>query len=155
MEVLITQMLARHIPAVVELERCCQLNSRGESSYEKLFQEQDSVLLVSLNGNSEVIGCFSGWLVVDELEIDNVAVAPGWRGAGVGAKLLAEALQIAHQRGAVQAFLEVRANNTAARSLYEKQGFTTIGRRKNYYQDPVDDALIFSKKIAEAVKHEP
>lgn len=155
MEVLITKMLAGHIPAVVELERCCQLNSRGESSYEMLFQKQNTVLLVSLNENSEVIGCFSGWLVVDELEIDNVAVAPDCRRAGVGAKLLAEALRIAQHLGAVQAVLEVRSNNTAARSLYEKQGFTAIGRRKNYYQNPLDDALIFSKKIAEAAKDEP
>ncbi|MBS1791315.1 MAG: ribosomal protein S18-alanine N-acetyltransferase [Acidobacteria bacterium] len=155
MEVSITQMLVRHIPSVVELERFCQLNSRGESSYEKLCKEQNSVLLVALNANSEVIGCFSGWLVADELEVDNVAVAPNWRRAEVATKLFAEAQQIALKRGATQAFLEVRSSNTAARSLYEKQGFTVVGRRKNYYLDPLDDALILAKKIAGPLKQEP
>lgn len=155
MEFQVTQMLARHIHAVVELERCCQLNSRGESSYEKLVHQQNSVLLVSLDGNSEIIGCFSGWLVADEFEVDNLAVAPKWRRSGVAANLLAEALRIARLRGATHAFLEVRSSNAVARALYEKQGFTAMGKRKNYYQNPPDDALIFSKKIDAALKHEP
>ncbi len=141
-------MLVEHISSVVELEQCCHLNSRGAVGYARLLQDQFSVLLVSLDIDSKVVGCFSGWLVADELEIDNVAVAPGWRRSGLGSKLIAAALQVASQKGAVQAFLEVRSNNEAACSLYEKIGFTVVGRRKNYYRDPIDDALILSQKIA-------
>ncbi len=148
MEVRISQMLVEHIPAVVELEQYCQLSSRGAEGYAKLLQEPLSVLLVSLDEDSSVVGCFSGWLVADELEIDNVAVAPDSRRSGLGSKLIAAALQVASQKGAVQAFLEVRSSNYAACSLYEKTGFTVVGRRKNYYHDPVDDALILSQKIA-------
>jgi len=151
LEVTITNMRVEHIPAVVELERKCQLSSREAEGYAKLLHESASVLLVSLSEDSKVIGAFSGWLVADEFEIDNVAVASAWRKAGVGSKLLTAALQLARQKGAVRAFLEVRSNNSAARSLYENQGFTLVGRRKNYYSQPDDDALIFSKKIDDPI----
>lgn len=142
-------MLVEHISSVVELEQCCQLSSRGAEGYAKLLEEPVSVLLVSLDKDSNVIGCFSGWLVADELEIDNVAVAPDWRRSGIGSKMIAAAMQVASQKGAVQAFLEVRSSNEAACSLYEKIGFIVVGRRKNYYREPVDDALILSQKIAD------
>lgn len=149
MEARISPMLVEHISSVVELEQCCQLSSRGAKGYAKLLEDPFSVLLVSLDKDSKVIGCFSGWLVADELEIDNVAVAPDWRRFGIGANLITSALHAASQKGAVQAFLEVRSSNSAACSLYEKIGFMVSGRRKDYYRDPVDDALILSCKIAD------
>lgn len=143
----ITSMLGEHIKSVVELERQCQLSTRGEEGYAKLLSETNSILLVALSEDLKVIGCFSGWQVADEFEIDNVAVAPDCRNAGVGSKLLANAIEAARQQGSVQAFLEVRSSNKSACSLYEKFGFLTAGRRKNYYCDPADDALILSLKI--------
>lgn len=140
-------MLAEHIPSVIELERRCQLTSRSAASYIKLLQDNSSIALVSLDEHSNVLGSFSGWLVADEFEIDNVAVAPDWRRFGIGSILLEAALQAASQKGALQAFLEVRASNCAACSLYEKIGFTVAGRRKNYYRDPIEDALVLSRKI--------
>lgn len=147
MEVIISRMLAEHIPSVVELERQCWLSTRGVDGYVRLLSETNSVLLVALGEDLGVIGCFSGWLVADEFEIDNVAVAADWRKSGIGSKLLSAAIEIARQNGANQAFLEARSSNRPACLLYEKIGFVATGRRKNYYRDPVDDALIFSLKI--------
>lgn len=147
MEVIVTSLLAEHIPSVVELERQCQLSTRAEDGYAKLLLETNSVLLVAVGEGLKVIGCFSGWMVADEFEIDNIAVSPDWRKSGVGSKLLSAAIKIARQKEASQAFLEVRSSNQAACSLYKKFGFVSVGRRKNYYRDPVDDALIFSLKI--------
>ncbi|MBP6822985.1 MAG: ribosomal protein S18-alanine N-acetyltransferase [Acidobacteria bacterium] len=147
MEVIITSMLTEHIPSVVELERQCQLSTRGEDGYARLISEMNSVLLVAVSEGLKVIGCLSGWLVADEFEIDNVAVSTDWRKSGVGSKLLSAAIEIARQKKANQAFLEVRSNNQAACSLYEKYGFVPVGRRKNYYRAPEGDALIFWLKI--------
>lgn len=151
MGIRITRMLTEHIPAVIELERQCQLSTRGEAGYDKLVREPASVLLVSLSEESQVVGCFSGWLVADEFEVDNVAVSPDWRRVNIGSKLLVEGLELAQKKGAVKAFLEVRSHNQAACLLYEKLGFEIVGRRKNYYRDPVDDALILSRKIARLI----
>lgn len=147
MEVSITRMLAEHIPAVVELERQCRLSTRGEDGYARLLQDANSALLISQNTDSQVVGCFSGWLVADEFEIDNIAVAADYRQSGIGSKLLSAAIKIALQKGAIRAFLEVRSNNIAACCLYEKFGFNVAGRRKNYYRDPADDGLILSLEI--------
>ncbi|MEK7832054.1 MAG: ribosomal protein S18-alanine N-acetyltransferase [Acidobacteriota bacterium] len=140
-------MLAKHVSSVVELERQCRLSTRGEGGYARLLSETNSVLLVALSEGLKVVGCFSGWLLADEFEIDNVAVAADWRKAGVGSKLLSAAIEVACQKGGGRAFLEVRSDNKIACSLYEKFGFVSVGRRKNYYRDPVDDALILSLKI--------
>ncbi len=148
LEIKITSMLAEHVPSVIELERQCQLSTRDLEAYINLLKEPTSILMVALNEDRLIVGCFSGWLVADELEIDNVAVAPDWRRASVGTRLLVAALETARKNGAEKAFLEVRSNNSAACLLYEKIGFEVVGRRKNYYRDPVDDALILSRKIA-------
>ena len=140
-------MRAEHIPSVVELERRCQLSTRGEDGYARLILEMNSVSLVAVDEGLKVIGCFSGRLVADEFEIDNVAVSPDWRKSGVGSKLLSAAIEIVRQKEVNQVFLEVRSNNQAAYALYEKLGFVLVGRRKNYYRAPEDDALIFSLKI--------
>jgi ribosomal-protein-alanine N-acetyltransferase len=79
----------------------------------------------------------------DEWEIENIAVdAPVGR-RGLGSRLLGEFLNRMRAQGGCRVFLEVRPSNEAARKLYEKLAFVEVGRRKNYYQNPTEDALIF------------
>jgi len=82
------------------------------------------------------------WLVMDEVHINNVAVRPECRGGGVGRTLLEFVLGLAAGLGARRATLEVRRSNGAALKLYERLGFKVAGLRKNYYANPVEDALI-------------
>jgi [ribosomal protein S18]-alanine N-acetyltransferase len=89
-----------------------------------------------------VVGYVVAWVVGDEAEVANLAVAPEWRGRGVGAVLLDAALTEARQGGAHVAHLEVRDSNKAARALYGSRGFTPVGRRRRYYQSPVEDAVL-------------
>ena len=84
-----------------------------------------------------------GQLVVDELHIHTLAVAPPWRRAGLARRLLRTALREAGALGARSATLEVRRSNGAARQLYEGAGFTPSGVRPGYYADPKEDALIY------------
>jgi [ribosomal protein S18]-alanine N-acetyltransferase len=82
------------------------------------------------------------WVVVDEVHINNVAVRPECRGAGVGRALLSFVLRLAAGLGARRATLEVRRSNAGALKLYDGLGFSIAGVRRNYYANPVEDALI-------------
>jgi ribosomal-protein-alanine N-acetyltransferase len=89
-----------------------------------------------------VAGFCAFWLVVDEIHINNVAVRAQFRGHGIGTALLRHVLAEARQLGAKRATLEVRASNDSARRLYERIGFYVAATRRNYYTNPVEDALI-------------
>lgn len=81
-------------------------------------------------------------IVVDQGEIANLAVAPDARRQGLAARLIRDALQFAVGRGVVAVYLEVRESNIAARALYESHDFRPIGRRRGYYHNPPEDALV-------------
>ena len=89
-----------------------------------------------------VIGFCSFWRILDELHINNIAVAPERRHQGVGSALLKRVLEEGTQLGAKRATLEVRQSNEPARRLYERFGFSVSGVRRGYYTQPVEDALI-------------
>jgi [ribosomal protein S18]-alanine N-acetyltransferase len=89
-----------------------------------------------------VAGFCTVWLVLDEVHINNIAVHPDTRGKGTGRILLEFVLGLTAGLGARRATLEVRRSNAAALKLYERLGFQTAGVRKNYYSNPVEDALI-------------
>ncbi len=90
-----------------------------------------------------VLGFIVARALGEEWEIENVVVTNLERGRGLGARLVQELLQQARGRGARSVFLEVRESNEAARRLYAKSGFVPAGRRKGYYADPPEDALLF------------
>ena len=83
----------------------------------------------------------------EEAEILNIAAAPDHRHEGVGGLLLTRMLDDAEESGAQNVYLEVRASNTPARSLYKKAGFSEIGIRRHYYTKPREDAILMKKAI--------
>ncbi len=84
------------------------------------------------------------WLMVDEAHITTFAVHPAWRRQRIGERLLLAFLDVAVDRDAHEATLEVRLSNLAARKLYEKYGFRPVGLRPRYYSDDQEDALIMT-----------
>jgi [ribosomal protein S18]-alanine N-acetyltransferase len=84
------------------------------------------------------------WLMVDEAHITTFAVHPAWRHQRIGERLLLAFLDLARDRHAREATLEVRLSNLAARRLYEKYGFRPVGLRPRYYSDNNEDALIMT-----------
>jgi ribosomal-protein-alanine N-acetyltransferase len=101
-----------------------------------------SYCYVVRDASQHVVGYCSFWRVLDELHVNNVAIAPAQRGRGAGTALMREVLRQGARMGARRATLEVRRSNEAARRLYERLGFSLAGVRRAYYTSPVEDALI-------------
>jgi ribosomal-protein-alanine N-acetyltransferase len=91
-----------------------------------------------------LVGFACAWVLPPEIKINNVAVAPGWRRRGVGGVLLESLLRIARDGNCVEATLEVRPTNRAARILYLRYGFRDVGYRKGYYADTGEDAVLMT-----------
>jgi len=87
------------------------------------------------------------WVVGDELKINNIAVRAEWRGRGLGAALLARVLERGRAEECSEAELEVRPSNEVARRLYEHHGFREVRRRKGYYQDTREDAIVMVARL--------
>ncbi len=94
-----------------------------------------------------VVGYAGFWYIVDEAHISTIAVHPDWRGRGVGERVLAGLLERALDLGATAATLEVRLTNTPAQNLYRKYAFEVVGRRKRYYRDNGEDALLMTAAL--------
>jgi [ribosomal protein S18]-alanine N-acetyltransferase len=99
-----------------------------------------------------VLGYVVAIFAADEGEIANLAVAPDAQRRGIGARLLDSALSEAERRGAAVLYLEVRESNEAARGLYRSRGFHEVGRRRSYYQRPVEDALLLRRSVGPGLK---
>ncbi len=89
-----------------------------------------------------VAGFIVGQSIADQWDIENIAVASPSQRKGLGSRLLGEFLHHVRSSGAVAVYLEVRESNQAARNLYEKWGFSEAGRRRSYYVEPLEDALV-------------
>jgi ribosomal-protein-alanine N-acetyltransferase len=139
---------------VVEMEQTCGLSPWGWDAYHhELGQGSAAIMLVAANAAAtgewghRLAGFIVARVIADELHVNNVAVRPALRRHGIGAALLRAALQRAERQGSISAWLEVRAGNLAAQTLYERCGFHITGRRRDYYHNPVEDALIMKATI--------
>jgi ribosomal-protein-alanine N-acetyltransferase len=101
-----------------------------------------SFCYLARNESGDILGFCSFWRVLDELHINNLAVAPMYRRRGIGTELLTHVLNEGARLGAYRATLEVRRSNEVARHLYEHLGFATAGVRRAYYTNPIEDALV-------------
>jgi ribosomal-protein-alanine N-acetyltransferase len=135
------EMRENDLVRVLEVEEMSYSIPWSEATFRGLLKRRDAELIVALL-EEKVIGHAIYWHVLDQGELGNVAVAPDVRGLGAGAKLVSEIITRAAGRGVRELFLEVRPSNMNARHLYAKFGFVQVGRRKNYYQQPVEDALV-------------
>jgi ribosomal-protein-alanine N-acetyltransferase len=117
----------------------------SESQYQSLFDDSTASRVVRIA--EDEFGEIKGFVIVrclaDEWEIENIVVASSCRRRGVGSRLLGDLLGRARSREARNLFLEVRESNEAALRLYEKIGFSVEGRRKDYYRNPTEDAILY------------
>jgi ribosomal-protein-alanine N-acetyltransferase len=145
-DIQLREMIASDLPIVVQIERASYSVPWSEATFRGLLRRRDADMVVAVaDGNVVAYACF--WCVVDQGELGNVAVSKMWRGRGLAARLLHEILARAARRGVREVFLEVRPSNAVARRLYDRFGFMPVGRRRNYYQEPVEDALVLRRAV--------
>ena len=138
------------VPAMIKLEKHAVTAAHWSAGhYEKLLSGSGpprTALVIEEDGSLQ------GFLVARDLgtewEIENIAIAGPARRRGLGTRLLGEFLDRVRHGGARAVFLEVRESNLAARTLYEKWAFEESSRRKHYYQDPPEDAVIYRLNLA-------
>ena len=143
MDYAILDAAARHLPQVERLEQRCFSVPWTEAQLRAQLPDDRHVFLVAERGN-EVLGYVGLMHVLDEGYISNVAVSPDCRRQGIGAALIAELTRRAGRLELSFLTLEARASNAPAIRLYEKMGFRQVGRRKNYYQRPEEDAILMT-----------
>lgn len=124
-----------------DIENTCFSRPWSAESLRELLLNERSMVLAAREGG-RCVGYIGARIIADECEIMNIGVLPAWRRRGIASALLDRFLSEAAVRGARVAFLEVRASNAPALALYEKSGFEAAGRRKNYYDAPVEDAIL-------------
>jgi ribosomal-protein-alanine N-acetyltransferase len=105
--------------------------------------------LLGLFVNDALQGYICFWHFDGEIQLVNIAVHPKARGRGLGNCLLTKMLEFAAPRGTQRIWLEVRLSNRTARRLYEKLGFIEVGRRRKYYTDNNEDAVVMSLLLGE------
>lgn len=149
--VFIERMTEHDLLEVVEIEQESRLSYWGWDAYHTELQSPfDSIMLVARKngvagaGDPSVIAFIVGRCFAGEVHINNMAVRFDFRRRGIGQELLSSVLSWGKSKEASLAVLEVRAGNAAAQALYRASGFEVVGRRRRYYKDPVEDALIMT-----------
>jgi [ribosomal protein S18]-alanine N-acetyltransferase len=149
----IEPMTAHDLLEVVEIEEACRLSLWGWDSYYAELLRPEAIMIVArcadahqLNGHA-LYGFLSARVSAQELHINNIGVHEAARRRGVGNALMRTAVAAAVRQGARTAILEVRAGNVAAQSLYRRYGFEVVGRRRHYYREPPEDALLMSASL--------
>ena len=134
-------------------ERLEDLLKVEENAFSKPWSRQqflgelasDATRYFLAEADGQIVGYAGAWLIVDEVQITNIAVHSDYRRRGIGKALLTHLLNATQKEGATFYSLEVRRSNLPAQALYKSQGFSVQGERKNYYGD--EDALIMLKEL--------
>lgn len=140
-------MTMEHIPQVAALERACFSRPWSEESLQSELWNDSAVIIVAESEDGAVLGYAGLQTVLDEGYITNVAVDNTYRRQGIADELIAAFVRFGQAKLAFLT-LEVRASNAPAIALYAKHGFVEVGRRKNYYDDPKEDALLMTLTFA-------
>lgn len=134
-----------HVSQVAELEKICFSDPWSEKSVASELENDLACWLVAVE-EDRVAGYVGSQTVMDETDMMNIAVHPDFRRKGIAEELVNALVHRLRNRGSRCLTLEVRASNEPACKLYEKLGFSQIGRRPNYYRNPREDALILRKE---------
>lgn len=141
----IRELESKDVAGIAELEKICFSDPWSESSIASELHNPLSCWLVAVEEN-RVVGYVGSQTVLDGSDMMNIAVAPDFRRMGIAQALVSKLISLLKKRNSRCLILEVRVSNLPAITLYEKNGFTQIGRRRNYYHNPKEDALILRKE---------
>ena len=138
--------MAEDIVGVLNVER----ESFSTPWTERLFYDEvknERTIYYVCCEDEEIVAYGGMWHVVDEGQITNIAVKRDFRHRGIGSMILEKLICWAKEHEIVVIGLEVRAGNSNALALYEKYGFKAVGKRNNYYKNPVEDAVLMDLRV--------
>ncbi|MDD6175502.1 MAG: ribosomal protein S18-alanine N-acetyltransferase [Firmicutes bacterium] len=134
---------AEHLDAVSRLERECFSEPWSRAQLEAALTDDRMRLFVAVR-NGQVAGYAGMSFVLDEGSVTDIAVFPQFRNGGVGRALVQRLKQCSSALGLSFLTLEVRASNGAAMALYQSEGFVPVGRRRGFYRNPAEDAVLMT-----------
>lgn len=144
------------LPQIIALARASESAAQWDAShYESIFEnhtdnaslQQSHRIALVLEDAGTVKGFVIARVAADQCELENIAVEAASRRSGFATQLLKALFDWAAKSRVQSVFLEVRASNVAARRLYESAGFRHTGRRPGYYQNPEEEAILYSRQI--------
>ena len=139
----IRKMRREDVAEVAELEKKIFPDAWSENAILETWKQRQTMLLIALE-DRKIIGYLILYFVLEDGEIARIAVADEYRRKGVAGKMLRELAMLCRENGVNRLMLDVRESNEAARAFYVKQGFEIDGIRKNYYSNPVENAVLMS-----------
>lgn len=152
-DISIRQSVPFDLEAILSIERgSAEAAHWSPETYQRIWSDLEArrvAFVAEFEG--EVVGFVVGREIAGEWELENIAVAQRAQRQGVGRMLTLRLVATARALAGTRMFLEVRASNLPAQKLYKSLGFSSSGRRKNYYTDPEEDALIFEKTLVGTV----
>src|SRR5512142_427953 len=147
MSLTIRKMALEDIPAVVELDQKSFSLPWPERSFRFEVTENPASHCWVAEEDGKVVGMIVVWLIVDEAHVATIATHPDFRRQGIAKRLLSHALLRLIDEGARSSFLEVRESNLAAQEMYRKFGYEETGRRRRYYSDNDEDAILMDLSL--------
>lgn len=142
---IIVKMNESHVPQIAALEKMCFSDPWSEKSIASELDNKLSLWLVA-EEEGRVLGYVGSQTVLGETDMMNIATHPDHRKQGIATDLIVGLIDALAKRGSHSLMLEVRNSNESAISVYKKLNFVEVGRRKNYYRNPREDALIMRKE---------
>jgi ribosomal-protein-alanine N-acetyltransferase len=150
MNLTIRRMTVDDVPAVVDLDQKSFSLPWPERSFRFELTDNPASRCWVAELDGKVVGMIVVWLIVDEAHVATIATDPEYRRQGIGKRLLAYALRHLIDDGARSSFLEVRESNLAAQEMYLKFGYEVTGRRRRYYRDNDEDAILMNLDALDA-----
>jgi ribosomal-protein-alanine N-acetyltransferase len=139
--------MTRHdLTGVLTIERAAFPTPWTLATFAGLLRRRNTRLWVAESAG-DIVGYAVVWIVADQAELGNLAVASGWRRKGLGTRLLERVLEEMQSSGVRELFLEVRVSNVDAQRLYGQHAFRQVGRRVGYYSSPKEDALVLRRLV--------
>ncbi len=150
---IISEMIHEDLGAVLAIEDRCFASPWPRSAFEEELRSSYGNCLVAREASGgrkgQPVGYIMFWILEDELLINNVAVDPDHRRKGVAGLLLRAVMSHGRRARCLTAYLEVRPSNETAIHLYRRCGFEVIGKRRGYYSDTREDALVMQAELAQ------
>ncbi|MBN2460558.1 MAG: ribosomal protein S18-alanine N-acetyltransferase [Candidatus Cloacimonetes bacterium] len=137
----VSRMQAEQVDLILDLEKCLFSEPWTREMFLQEMTQHDAFVLRN-SENGEILGYICGWKILEEYHITNLGVNPGYQRQGWGEYLVRYLMKIKSAEQHREFYLEVRKSNIPALSLYGKIGFKIIGARRNYYNEPKEDAIL-------------